>query len=151
MWILVERKCVFAGIQFTKYFIELVFVETNGVVHSGFRHDLDAANLRPALEQGASILFFRIWYMFSISKCRAGPVLGLYFSLVCKENAAAQCHMQFFFQEFELRTRFVFKNRVEPSQLDFRLTGTDRLQTCFLTFFSLLGWAGSTQILDFWV
>jgi len=45
--------------------------------------------------------------------------------------------MQFFFQEFELRTRFVFKNRVEPSQLDFRLTGTDRLQTCFLTFFSL--------------
>jgi len=29
VWVLFERTCVFTGIQFTKHFIELVFVETN--------------------------------------------------------------------------------------------------------------------------
>jgi len=28
-WFLFERTCIFAGIQFTKYFIEFVLVETN--------------------------------------------------------------------------------------------------------------------------
>jgi len=33
-WVLFERTCVFAWIQFAKHFIELVFVETNELVHS---------------------------------------------------------------------------------------------------------------------
>ena len=33
-WDLFERTCVFAGIQFTKHYIEIVFVETNELVSS---------------------------------------------------------------------------------------------------------------------
>jgi Tfp pilus assembly PilM family ATPase len=33
-WVLFKQTCVFSGIQFTKHFIEFVFVETNEVVCS---------------------------------------------------------------------------------------------------------------------
>ena len=33
-WVWFERTCVFNGIQFTKHFIEFIFVETNEVVRS---------------------------------------------------------------------------------------------------------------------
>jgi len=32
-WVLFERTCVFAWIQFTRHFIELVFVQTNKLFH----------------------------------------------------------------------------------------------------------------------
>jgi len=82
---LFERKSAeFAGIQFTKHFIEFVPVETNQIFRWEFQNDLGAANLRPLLEQGcrnqtpsASFQFFQIWDLFLTSKCRGKYELGL--------------------------------------------------------------------------
>ena len=54
-WVLFERTCVFAGIQFTKRFMELVHVETNELVGSNSNVILTWQTVLeywPVLEQG---------------------------------------------------------------------------------------------------
>jgi len=84
-WVLSKRTCVFNGIQFTRYFIEFVVVETKQIVSSnsnvilmrqtcGQRSGLAAGCKRQALEFDFSV---RICYMFPMSKCRRESDLGL--------------------------------------------------------------------------
>jgi len=89
--ILFKRTVVFSGIQFTRHFIEFVFVEITKVVRSNPNVILIEADLRPALEQGcgkqipsASILYscIRSWYVSWISICRKESDLGLRISSV---------------------------------------------------------------------
>jgi len=82
-----EERCVFSRIQFTKHFIEFVFVEKNELVcsHSnlnaivmlqtcGQRSSMVAGRKRRAL---AFHFPLRIWCMFYISICRGESDLGL--------------------------------------------------------------------------
>ena len=62
-----ERTRILRGIQFTTHFIEFLIVEIKRFVGISVKRDFDAANLRPALEQGygkqtpgARKLFFRM-------------------------------------------------------------------------------------------
>jgi len=84
-WVSIERRCVFSGIQFTKHFVEFVLVETNRLVRSnsnviltpqtsGQHTSRIVGSKRRAL---AFHLSGRIWYVFSISKCREESDLGL--------------------------------------------------------------------------
>jgi len=77
-WVWFERTCIFSGIQFTKHFIEFVFVETNEVVRSdsnviltrktcGQRSSRVAGSKRRALAFCFSV---RMWYVLLISICR---------------------------------------------------------------------------------
>jgi len=85
-WVWFERTCAFSGIQFTKHFIEFVFVETNKVVRSntnviltrqtcGQRSSRVAGSKRRAL---AFCFPVRIWYyVFLISICTGKLDLGV--------------------------------------------------------------------------
>jgi len=62
-WVFLKQTRILSRFQFTRYFIEFVFLETERFVSSN--PNVDAANLRPALEQGCrkqtpstNILFF---------------------------------------------------------------------------------------------
>ena len=68
-----------------KAFHRICLCGNKPIVRSSFKRDLDAANLRPLLEQGcgkhapsASIYFsLRIWYIFWILICRRKVDLGV--------------------------------------------------------------------------
>jgi len=89
-WFLFERTCVFAGIQFTKHFIEFVLVETNQLFGSNSnviltRQTCVHRSSRVAgSKRWAQAFYFsvRIWYMVLISKCSEESDLGLCMSLV---------------------------------------------------------------------
>jgi len=81
-----ERSTILSGIQFTKYFIELVFVGTNHLIGS----DPNMIYTRETCGQCSSVaagscvandelayLFIRFCYMFLIWKCRHESNLGL--------------------------------------------------------------------------
>jgi len=82
---LFKRTCRFAGIQFTKHFMEFVLVETNRLVGSnrhviltrqtcGQRSSRVAGSKRRALAFHFSV---RIWYFILILQCRGESDLGL--------------------------------------------------------------------------
>jgi len=101
------RTYVFSGIQFTKHFIEFVFVETNQIVsrNSNVILTRQTCGQRSGMTAGVRhrVLAFyfpvRICYMFLMSKCRGELDLGLCCERLCmtsvllKENAAAQCRL----------------------------------------------------------
>jgi len=84
-WVLFKSMCVFSGIQFTKHFIESVFVETNEVVCSDSnviltRQTCSHRSSRVARSKRRALIFYfpiRIWYVFFISKCRGETDLGV--------------------------------------------------------------------------
>jgi len=88
-WVLFERKCVFAGIQFTKHFVEFLvemnrFYDSNSSViltqqSCGHRSSRVAGSKRQAQAFYFSV---RILYVFLISKCRGESDLGLCMSSV---------------------------------------------------------------------
>ena len=83
--ILLERTYEFAGIQFTKHFIEFIFVETNEVVRSNSnviltRQTCGQRSSRVAGSKRRALAFYfsvQIWYMFLISKFRRKSDLTL--------------------------------------------------------------------------
>jgi len=92
-WVLFKRTCEFSGIQFTKHFIEFVFVETNQVVRSNSnviltRQTYGHPSSRVAGSKSRALAFcfsIRIWYMFFMSICRGKSYLG-----VCMTSVLAQ-------------------------------------------------------------
>jgi len=84
------RTCVFAGIQFTKHFIEFLLVEMNQLFGSdsnviltrqtcGHLTSRVAGVKRQALALYSPV---RLWYVFLISKCRGESDLDLCMTLV---------------------------------------------------------------------
>jgi len=100
-WLFLERMWTLSGIQFTTHFIDFFVVETKRFVSKFCKRDLEAANLRPALEQGcgkqtlsARKLFSRANYMFLMS---TDLDLSLLYILTVSEMesgraAALMCH-----------------------------------------------------------
>ena len=84
-WVLFKRTCEFSGIQFTKHFIEFVFVETNKAVRSNSnviltRQTCSQRSCRVAGSKRRALAFYfsmRIWYVFSTSICKGKLDLGL--------------------------------------------------------------------------
>ena len=104
-WAWFERTSTFSGIQFTKRFIEFVFVETNKVVRSntnvimtrqtcGQRSSRVAGSKRRAL---AFCFPVRIWYyVFLISICRGKSDLGVFMtSVLAKRMRPRSADFQF--------------------------------------------------------
>jgi len=84
-WVWLKRTCVFYEIQFTRHFIEFVFVQTKQIVSSnwnvistrqtcGQRSGMAAGGKRRAL---GFYFFVRICYVYLMSKCRGESDLGL--------------------------------------------------------------------------
>jgi len=105
--VLCEQTCICTGIQFTKYFIEFGFVETNKLVRSSSNVILTRQTCGQHLSRVAGrkrrVLTFcfsiRIWNVFLISKYWTELDLGavtVHKFCNCKENAAAQCRLMFF-------------------------------------------------------
>jgi len=84
-WGLFKQTCKFSGIQFTKYFIEFVFVETIEMVRSNSnviltRQTCGHRSSRVAGSKCWALAFcfsIRIWDMYSISICRGNSDLGM--------------------------------------------------------------------------
>jgi len=84
-WGLFKRTCEFSGIQFTKHFIEFVYVETNEVVRRNSHVNLtrQTCGQRSSRVAGskrrAPAFYFsiQIWYVFFISTRRAKSDPGL--------------------------------------------------------------------------
>jgi len=84
-WILFNRTCEYAGIQFTKHSIEFVLLETNKLVGSNphvilTRQTCRQRSNRVAGSTRRALAFYfsvRIWYMFFISQFRGKSDLGL--------------------------------------------------------------------------
>ena len=93
-WVLFKPTCVFSGIQCTKHFIEFVFVETNEVVCTNLnviltRQTCSHHSSRVAGSKRRALAFYfpiRIWFVFSISKCRGESDLGLCMSSVLAQR-----------------------------------------------------------------
>jgi len=81
----VKRTCVFSGIQFTKHFIEFVFVKTNQLFGSNPNVilTLQTCGQRSGMAAGIKCRSLAFWfsvlicYVFPLSKCRGQWDLGL--------------------------------------------------------------------------
>jgi len=84
-WVFSKRTCVFSEIQFTRYFIEFVLVETKQIVSSNSnviltRQTCGQRSGLAAVSNPRMIVFYfsvRICYMFPMSKCSGESGLGL--------------------------------------------------------------------------
>jgi hypothetical protein len=91
--VILERSRILSGIQFARHCIEFVFVEMNQSVGSNLNVilTLQTCGQRSSRVAGSKrrtlVCYFpaRIWYMFSISKCRG--------ELASEKNAPAQCRL----------------------------------------------------------
>jgi len=121
---LFERTCEFSGMQFTKHFIEFVFVETNEVVCSnsnvilmrqtcGHRSSRVAGSKRRALAFYFSV---QIGHMFSLSICRGKSDLGVCMTSVLAKRMRPH-NVEFRFQNvFSRRTRGFWDGKITPSE-----------------------------------
>jgi len=98
-WVLFERTCVFAGIEFTKHFTELVLVETIQFFGSIWnvtlrRQTCGHHSSRVVGSKSRALAFYfpvRIWYVFSISKYKGQSDLGLCMTSVLAKRMWLRC------------------------------------------------------------
>jgi len=100
-WVWLKRTCIFSGIQFTKHFIESIFVETNKVVCSDSnliltRQTCGQSNRVAGSKRRALAFYFpmRVWYVILILIFRRKLDLECVNDFgTWIENAAAQCRL----------------------------------------------------------
>jgi len=113
-WGLFKQTCEFSGFQFTKHFIEFVFVESNEVVRSNsnvilMRQTCGHRSSRVAGSKCRALVFHfsvRIWYMFLISISRGKSDPGVCMPVTSVRAKRVQPHSA------DFRFQHVFGHRI---------------------------------------